>query len=263
MTHPSTGRSALVGSLRSLPRLIPATTLLLLLAACSGGQSTTQATPIQPPSAERSTTQPQQQPAQVRQAATEPNNTAAQSAQAASVGKVDTATAIFAGGCFWCMEHPFDELPGVISTTSGYTGGQTENPTYEQVSAGGTGHVEAELVRYDPDKISYGKLLDVFWHNIDPMAIDRQFCDVGTQYRSAIFTGNEQQRKLAEASKQKLQASGRFKQPIATEIVDASTFYPAEEYHQDYYKKNPVQYKFYRFNCGRDQRLREVWGKQG
>ncbi len=173
-----------------------------------------------------------------------------------------TATAIFAGGCFWCMEHPFDELPGVVSTTSGYTGGQTKDPTYPQVSAGGTGHAEAELVRYDPGKISYEQLLDVFWHNIDPVAVDRQFCDVGRQYRSAIFVANARQRRLAEASKRKLEATGRFKQPIATEIVDAGTFYPAEEYHQDYYRKNPLKYRFYRFNCGRDQRLHELWGKQ-
>ncbi len=193
----------------------------------------------------------------------ETSDAAMQANQTAAASKDGTATAIFAGGCFWCMEHPFDQLPGVVSTTSGYTGGQTKNPTYPQVSAGGTGHTESELVRYDPARISYEKLLDVFWHNIDPVAVDRQFCDVGNQYRSAIFVANEQQRSLAEASKRKLEASGRFKQPIATEIVDASTFYPAEEYHQDYAMKNPVKYKFYRFNCGRDQRLHDIWGKQG
>lgn len=173
-----------------------------------------------------------------------------------------TATAIFAGGCFWCMEHDFDQVPGVISTTSGYTGGHVANPTYEQVSAGGTGHAESVQVRYDPRKVNYAKLLDVFWHNIDPVAVDRQFCDHGSQYRSAIFYGNADEKRLAEASKQALEASGRFKQPIATQIVAASTFYPAEDYHQDYYRKNPVRYKFYRFNCGRDQRLEEIWGKR-
>lgn len=172
------------------------------------------------------------------------------------------ATAVFAGGCFWCMEHDFDQVPGVISTTSGYTGGHVANPTYEQVSAGGTGHAESVQVRYDPRKVGYQKLLDVFWHNIDPVAVDRQFCDRGSQYRSAIFYRNADEKRLAEASKQKLEASGRFKQPIATQIVAASTFYPAEDYHQDYYKKNPVRYKFYRFNCGRDQRLEEIWGKR-
>ena len=172
-----------------------------------------------------------------------------------------TAVAIFAGGCFWCMEPPFDKLPGVISTTSGYTGGRVANPTYEQVSAGGTGHTEAMQVKYDPRKVSYATLLDTFWHNIDPVAVDRQFCDAGTQYRSAIFTTGPQQARLAADSKRQQQA--RFKQPIATQLVAATTFYPAETYHQDYYKKNPVRYKFYRYNCGRDQRLQEVWGSSG
>ena len=171
------------------------------------------------------------------------------------------AVAIFAGGCFWCMEPPFDKLPGVLATTSGYTGGHTINPTYEQTSAGGTGHTEAMQVRYDSSKISYEKLLDVFWHNVDPFAVDRQFCDGGNQYRSGIFPANAEQRRLAEASKQTFAA--RFGRPIATEITDATTFYPAEEYHQDYYKKNAVRYKFYRYNCGRDARLEEIWGKQG
>lgn len=172
----------------------------------------------------------------------------------------DRAVAVFAGGCFWCMEPPYDKLPGVISTISGYTGGHVANPTYEQVSAGGTGHAEAVKVTYDPRQVSYAKLLDVFWHNIDPVAVDRQFCDIGPQYRSAIFTTGEQQRRLAQASKRKLQALDRFERPIATQIVDASTFYPAENYHQDYYEKNPIRYKFYRWNCGRDQRLDELWG---
>jgi len=174
-----------------------------------------------------------------------------------------TATAVFAGGCFWCMEPPFDKLPGVVSTTSGYIGGHVANPTYDQVSAGGTGHAEAVQVEYDPSQVSYEKLLQVFWRNIDPVAVDRQFCDVGDQYRSAIFTTGGRQRELAEASKRKWQASGRFEQPIATEIVAATTFYPAEGYHQDYYEKNPIRYKYYRFSCGRDGRLEELWGSGG
>ena len=170
------------------------------------------------------------------------------------------ATAIFAGGCFWCMEPPYDELEGVISTTSGYVGGRAEDPTYEEVSAGGTGHAEAVKVVYDPQAVSYEELLDVFWHNIDPLAEDRQFCDKGSQYRSAIFYVDEQQKRLAEASKQRLEASGRFDEPIVTEIEPAGAFYAAEDYHQDYYRKNPLRYKFYRYTCGRDQRLEELWG---
>jgi peptide-methionine (S)-S-oxide reductase len=171
-----------------------------------------------------------------------------------------TALAIVAGGCFWCVEADFDKVSGVISTTSGYTGGHIVNPTYEQVSHGGTGHAEAVEIAYDPAKVSYEKLLDVFWHNIDPLAKNRQFCDHGDQYRSAIFYRDEKQRSLAEASKLTVQA--RFKQPVVTEIVPAGPFYKAEEYHQDYYLKNPIRYKFYRFNCGRDARLEELWGKK-
>ena len=159
------------------------------------------------------------------------------------------------------MEPPFDELPGVISTTSGYTGGRTKNPTYEEVSAGVTGHAEAVEVVFDPAKITYARLLDVFWKNIDPITPNRQFCDVGTQYRSAIYYHNEEQKRLAEASKKALESSGRFKQPIVTEIVAASPFYRAEEYHQDYYKKNPVRFNFYKYSCGRARRLEELWGK--
>jgi peptide-methionine (S)-S-oxide reductase len=168
------------------------------------------------------------------------------------------AHATFAGGCFWCMVHPFDQLPGVVSVTSGYTGGTKKNPTYEEVSSGETGHAESVDVVYDPAKIGYEKLLDVYWHNVDPLAKDRQFCDVGTQYRSAIFFHDETQKRLAEASKAEVQK--RFKQPIATQIVAASTFYPAEDYHQDFYKKNPIRYRFYRTGCGRDWRLEELWG---
>jgi peptide-methionine (S)-S-oxide reductase len=171
------------------------------------------------------------------------------------------AVATFAGGCFWCMEPPYDELPGVLSTTSGYTGGQKVNPTYEQVSSGTTGHAEAVQVAYDPTRISYERLLQVFWRNIDPVTPNAQFCDHGNQYRSAIFYHDADQRRLAEESKKAIEASGRFKAPIVTEIVAAGPFYPAEEYHQDYYRKNPLRYKFYRASCGRDQRLAELWGE--
>lgn len=168
------------------------------------------------------------------------------------------AKATFAGGCFWCMEPPFDKLDGVISTTSGYTGGQKENPTYKEVSAGGTGHAESVQVVYDPTKVSYEQLLAVFWKNIDPTVDDQQFCDHGDQYRTAIFYHNEEQKQLAEASE--VPVKERFG-TVYTEIVPASTFYPAEEYHQDYYQKNPLRYKFYRTTCGRDARLEDLWGK--
>lgn len=177
-------------------------------------------------------------------------------------GNDNTAVATFAGGCFWCMEPPFDKLDGVVSTTSGYTGGHVKDPMYEQVSSGGTGHTEAVRIVYDPAKISYEKLLAVFWRNIDPTTADAQFCDHGDQYRSGIFYHNDEQRKLAEQSKQALAADGPFDEPIVTEIVAASEFYPAEEYHQDYYLKNPLRYKFYRHNCGRDQFLEKYWGEQ-
>ena|SRR5262245_58174208 len=169
------------------------------------------------------------------------------------------ALATFAGGCFWCVEADFDKVPGVISTTSGYTGGKVPNPTYQQVSAGGTGHAEAVEVAYDPAKVTYQKLLDHFWRNHDPLARNAQFCDHGDQYRAAIFYRGEEERRLAEASKQAAQA--RFRQPVQTEIVPAGAFYKAEDYHQDYYLKNPIRYKFYRYNCGRDQRLEQLWGK--
>jgi peptide-methionine (S)-S-oxide reductase len=168
--------------------------------------------------------------------------------------------ATFAGGCFWCMEAPFDKLPGVVSVTSGYTGGKVKNPTYKQVSAGGTGHTEAVQVVYDPTRIGYDKLLDVYWVNTDPTVGDRQFCDVGAQYRPGIFFHTEEQRQLALKSKEKLGKSKPFKEPIVTEITMAGEFYPAEEYHQHYYKKNPIRYRYYRNGCGRDQRLKELWG---
>jgi len=171
--------------------------------------------------------------------------------------------AIFAGGCFWCMEEAFDKVEGVVSVTSGYTGGRKPNPAYEEVSAGGTGHAEAVEILYDPAKVSYAKLLEVFWRNIDPTTPDRQFCDGGNQYRSAIFYQNETQKRLAEESKQAVEKSKPFKDSIVTQIVPASAFYVAEDYHQDFYKKNPIRYKFYKYNCGRAQRLQELWGKKG
>ena len=179
----------------------------------------------------------------------------------ASVGAADAqelAKATFAGGCFWCMEPPFDALDGVVSTTSGYTGGHTANPTYEQVSAGKTGHTEAVEIVYDPRKVTYARLLEVFWRNIDPLTANAQFCDTGSQYRAAIFVHDETQRKLAEASKDAV--AQRLQKPIVTEITAASQFWPAEEYHQDYYKKNPIRYKFYRTSCGRERRLEAIWG---
>jgi len=183
---------------------------------------------------------------------------AGQNAIAGNASTTETAT--FAGGCFWCMEHPFDELDGVISTTSGYTGGSKEQPTYQEVSAGGTGHTEAVQIVYNPEKIDYQKLLDVYWRNTDPTTPNRQFCDIGSQYRPAIFYHNDRQRRLAEASLIALQKSKPFDAPIITGITAASTFWSAEQYHQDYYLKNPLRYKFYRYNCGRDQRLLSLWG---
>ncbi len=172
-----------------------------------------------------------------------------------------SAIATFAGGCFWCMEPPFDRLPGVISTTSGYTDGHTINPTYKQVSAGVTGHTEAVQIEYDPSRINYEELIAVFWKNIDPTAVDRQFCDRGSQYRSGIYYHNENQKRIAEASLNALEKNKPFKGEIVTQLAAATAFYPAEDYHQDYYQKNPVRYKFYRYSCGRDARLNELWNK--
>ena len=174
---------------------------------------------------------------------------------------VKTAKATFAGGCFWCMEPPYDKLPGVISTISGYMGGHTKNPTYEQISTGRTGHTEVVQVEYDPSKVTYEKLLEVFWVNIDPTVKNAQFCDHGSQYRSGVFYHDEEQRKLAQASKTALDKSKPFKAEIVTEITKAGEFYRAEEYHQNYYLVNPVRYKLYRNGCGRDARLKELWGK--
>lgn len=178
----------------------------------------------------------------------------------AAFAEAPRARATFAGGCFWCMEPPFEALPGVSKATVGYTGGSVAHPTYEQVSAGTTGHAEAVEVEYDPSKITYEKLLDVFWHNVDPVTRDAQFCDHGRQYRTAIFYHDDAQRRAAEASKRALQASGKLPGSIVTEIVVAGAFWPAEEYHQRYHEKNPIRYRYYRWGCGRDARLRELWG---
>lgn len=173
----------------------------------------------------------------------------------------DTQKAIFAGGCFWCMEPPFDELDGVVSTTSGYIGGTVVEPTYKQVSSGTTGHTEALQIVFDPSKITYEELLTTFWLNIDPVDGGGQFCDRGSQYRSEIFYTSDEQRELAEKSKQQLDASETLPAPVQTAVTAASQFYPAEDYHQNYYQKNPKRYKFYSWNCGRKQRLLQLWGK--
>jgi peptide-methionine (S)-S-oxide reductase len=191
-------------------------------------------------------------------------------AAAATLAEQDSATmaedgqalATFAGGCFWCMEPPYDKLDGVLATTSGYTGGDKVDPTYEQVLAGDTGHAEAVQITYDPSRVSYEELLEVFWRNVDPLDAGGQFCDRGDQYRTGIFVHDEAQRRLAEASKQALEDGKRFQQPIVTEIVAAGPFYSAEDYHQDFYEKNPIRYNVYRWNCGRDARLEQLWGEQ-
>ncbi|HET6616956.1 MAG TPA: peptide-methionine (S)-S-oxide reductase MsrA [Gemmatimonadota bacterium] len=180
------------------------------------------------------------------------------SSNAAGADTLEVAT--FAGGCFWCMEEAFDEVPGVVSTTSGYTGGRIDEPTYEQVSAGGTGHFEAVVVVFDPRAVTYADLLRTFWHNVDPTDDGGQFCDRGSQYRSAVFVRNERQRELAEASKREIETGRSL--GVTTEILPATTFWPAEDYHQDYYRKNPIRYRFYKFNCGRKARIEEVWGKE-
>ena len=195
--------------------------------------------------------------AQVNQAQVNQDKPAAPASRPAS-----TATATFAGGCFWCTEADFDKVDGVISTVSGYIGGKTANPTYDSVSAGNSGHAEAVQVVYDPSKVTYAKLLEYYWRTIDPTTKDRQFCDSGNPYRTAIFVHDDQQRTSADASKKALSSNKPFREPIVTEIVNATRFYPAEDYHQDYYKKNPVRYKFYRLNCGRDARLKQLWGEQ-
>jgi peptide-methionine (S)-S-oxide reductase len=170
--------------------------------------------------------------------------------------------ATFAGGCFWCMEPPYEGVEGVVSVTPGYTGGTTENPTYEEVCSGSTGHAESVEIVYDPSKVGYERLLLIFWRSIDPTATNRQFCDVGTQYRTAIFYHGEKQKRLAEESKKAIEESKRFTVPLATEIVPAGRFYPAEEYHRGYHKKNPLRYRSYRAGSGRDLRIQEIWGKK-
>ncbi len=180
----------------------------------------------------------------------------------AAAAQAATATAVFAGGCFWCTESDFEKLPGVVAAESGYTGGKTANPTYEAVSAGHTGHTEAVRVTYDPAKVSYGQLVEFFWRTIDPTEKDRQFCDVGSQYRSGIYWGSEAERQVAEASLAALQKSGQFKN-IHTEVQQATPFHVAEDYHQDYYKKNSVRYKYYRYSCGRDAQIKRVWKMEG
>ena len=195
-------------------------------------------------------------------AACEPTAAQAPQPQVSATTVENPGVAIFAGGCFWCTESDFDKVPGVIETTSGYIGGHVDNPTYEQVSAGSSGHIEAVRVRFDPSKTSYAKLLEAFWPTIDPVTANAQFCDRGSQYRSAIFYSNAEEQQLAEASKDALEKSGRLPAPVVTEILAASTFYPAEDYHQDYYQRNPLRYNYYRNGCGRDQRLEQLWGKK-
>ena len=187
---------------------------------------------------------------------------AAQQPPAAKAATAPTAKAIFAGGCFWCVESDFDKVPGVLSTTSGYTGGTVANPTYEQVSGKRTGHTEAVEVVFDPAKVSYSQLVEHFWRTIDPTTADRQFCDVGSPYRTAIFAVDAAQLQVAQASRAALEKSKPFKEAIVTEVVKAGAFYPAEGYHQDYYLKNPVRYQYYRTSCGRDARLKQLWGSQ-
>lgn len=180
----------------------------------------------------------------------------------AAAAPVPTAKAIFAGGCFWCVESDFDKLPGVLSTTSGYSGGKTAEPTYQQVSRNTTGHAEVVEVVYDPARVSYARLVEYFWRTIDPTVKDQQFCDRGSPYRTAIFAKDAEQLKIAQDSRAALEKSKPFKEPIVTEITLASAFYPAEAYHQDYHQKNPLRYKYYRTGCGRDARLKQLWGGQ-
>lgn len=180
-------------------------------------------------------------------------------AMSAHADNLENAT--FAGGCFWCLEKPFDHVDGVVSTISGYANGHTENPSYKEVSSGTTGHTEVMQVTFNPSKVGYAELLEVFWHNHDPLDAGGQFCDRGATYRPAIMTHNDEQMAAALASKQQLADSGKLPGDIVTAIEPLTSFYPAEDYHQDYYNKNPIRYKYYRWNCGRDQRLQELWGK--
>ena len=200
--------------------------------------------------------------ASVASAQPAPTTTPTKPAATTSTAPIATAKAIFAGGCFWCVESDFDKVPGVLSTTSGYTGGSTVNPTYEQVSAKQTGHAEAVQIVFDPAKVSYAQLVEHFWRTIDPTTKDRQFCDAGSPYRTAIFAVDAAQLATASASRAALEKSKPFKEPVVTEVVSAGAFYAAEDYHQDYYKKNPVRYNYYRSSCGRDARLKQLWGEQ-
>jgi peptide-methionine (S)-S-oxide reductase len=192
-----------------------------------------------------------------------PGPAPAQSVAAQGAAKAATAKATFAGGCFWCMEEAYDKVPGVVATVSGYMGGLVRNPTYQQVTTGRTGHAEVVQVEYDPKRVSYAKLVEVFWRNIDPTQKSGQFCDHGSQYRSAIYFHNEEQRRAAEASRAALRKNRPFKGELVTEITKATEFYPAEDYHQNYYLKNPTRYKFYKSGCGREARLQELWGRGG
>ncbi len=178
-----------------------------------------------------------------------------------TTGASPSAKAYFAGGCFWCMEEAFEKVEGVVTVVSGYMGGTVANPSYEEVSAGRTGHAESVEVTYDPTKVTYQKLLDAFWHNVDPLTPNAQFCDHGSQYRSAIFYSSEEEKRQAEESKSAIEQAKKFPAPIVTQLTAASTFYPAEDYHQDYYKKNPLRYKYYKYGCGRASRLEALWGK--
>jgi peptide-methionine (S)-S-oxide reductase len=179
---------------------------------------------------------------------------------AAQPARAEAATAVFAGGCFWCTEADFEKLPGVLSAVSGYTGGRVANPTYEQVSADRTGHYEAVRIAYDPRRISYGQLVRHFFRTVDPLDAGGQFCDRGSSYRSAVFAGSEEERRIAEAARG--EAARALRAKVATPVLAAARFWPAEAYHQDYYKRNPVRYKYYRYRCGRDARLKALWGKR-
>jgi len=185
----------------------------------------------------------------------------AETASPASVHTGPTEKAVFAGGCFWCVEADFDKVPGVLSTTSGYTGGKTANPSYQEVTSKLTGHAEVVEIVFDPAKVGYAQLVEHFWRTIDPTTKDSQFCDVGSPYRTAIFAQDAEQLRIAQASRAALEKSKPFQAPVVTEVVKADTFYPAEEYHQDYYRKNPVRYNYYRTGCGRDARLKQLWGE--
>ncbi len=225
----------------------------LVLAGCGQGTA-------QPAQAEQAPESAARVPAAAAPAQSVAQATAQTAATSTTPGP--TARAILAGGCFWCVEADFDKVPGVLSTTSGYIGGSVANPRYEQVSAKTTGHAEAVEIVYDPQRVSYEQLLQHFWRTTDPTALNRQFCDVGTPYRHAIFAVDDSQLAAAQASKAALEKTKPFPEPLVTEIVRAGTFYPAEDYHQDYYKKNPVRYAYYRNGCGRDARLKQLWGKE-